>query len=750
MTPSGPAGARRGARRGRALVSILAWVAIAIAAVVALRMDQRVEHDAALCATSCHHDGAPASGEWHAGGHAGTECQQCHAVTTGTAWKLLAESIVRPSRPTPHGKATAAACVACHEKQPAEWRLVAETQGHRQHRDVAKIDCLSCHASDAHAPDAPEKRCLSCHADQRLHKDATRGAETCLSCHSFASTPKNARPPTTIACEKCHDGAQALASSGLTKDVNARTLHGGVACQLCHNAHGDVPKAPAGQPICARCHQFENFQIGGEDRKGPEGHRNCEGCHKPHAPLKSAIQGCVTCHEKNAKGLVAAMAPGKTTALKHESCASCHLPHTWKAERSGCMQCHKDEARLLTTRSPPQHESCTSCHEVHGPPPTGAVCLKCHSDTKGKHVALAPERHKDCTSCHDPHAPKPEDTRTSCAKCHTTELTQVMSLGPEGHVKESCFGCHQPHESPLPKPDACAKCHAERAKIVATAPPPKHRVCTSCHEKHVFKIEDPKVACAKCHGPMFDAAAAGVSWVPHDRDCKTCHTLHGPPGITQASCLQCHDDVKQAFDPPNPTHATCRSCHQPHTPAATAPAKCRTCHADKAAIAAKWPAESAHAKQCNNCHQPHDVREKKACGQCHAEEAASAVGSKHQCKQCHAPHAEPPGTGAAWWTRCAQCHADKAASVKERGPTHSECKHCHQQHRFAVPECTTCHADIATKGIHANPNHLANCTKCHDPHVRSLPTPQQCLACHVDRKNHEPNAQRCQACHTFR
>jgi hypothetical protein len=413
------------------------------------------------------------------------------------------------------------------------------------------------------------------------------------------------------------------------------------------------------------------------------------------------------------------------------------------------MQCHKEQAQLILTRSPEKHSSCTNCHDIHGPPPTGAVCLKCHSDTKGKHVALAPERHKDCTSCHNPHAPRPEDTRTACAKCHTNEVTQVMALGPEGHAKTSCFGCHKPHENPLPPPDICAKCHTERAKIVATASPPKHRTCTSCHEKHVFRITEIVPTCQKCHGPMFQTAAGTPLNVPHKGDCKNCHTLHGSPGVPKAACFKCHAKVEKEFNPPNEKHAVCRSCHQPHTPASTAPARCPTCHQDKGAIAQKWPPDSAHAKACNGCHQQHDVRIKKACVECHAPEVASATGSKHQCIQCHAPHKEPPGTGPAWWTRCAQCHADKVESVKQRGPVHSECKNCHQQHRFAKPMCTTCHKDMASKGLHAAEKHLSSCTSCHDPHVHGDPKPEQCLKCHTDRRNHEPTAQRCQACHLF-
>jgi hypothetical protein len=378
------------------------------------------------------------------------------------------------------------------------------------------------------------------------------------------------------------------------------------------------------------------------------------------------------------------------------------------------------------------------------------VCLKCHSNTKGQHVALAPERHKDCTSCHNPHAPRPEDTRTSCARCHSTEVTQVARDGPEGHAKDSCFTCHKPHNNPLPAPGVCTNCHGEKAKLVQSAGPPKHRVCTSCHEKHRFRISDVAGACSRCHGGLFDTADKPFAKVPHQADCKTCHTFHGQPGVAQASCLGCHESVAAKFKPPNEKHATCRSCHAPHTPASTAPGKCASCHADKASVAAMWPPQSAHAKECNGCHQPHDARDKKACAECHAAEATSAMGGKHECKQCHPPHGAPPGAGHAWWQRCSACHGAKVESAKQRGPKHQVCQSCHQPHRFAVPSCTSCHADMGGKGLHAAPKHAASCTSCHDPHVEAKPTRDQCLACHTDKRAHEPNAKECFTCHLFR
>jgi hypothetical protein len=651
---------------------------------------------------------------------------------------------------------------------PEEWRIVATTSGHREHRDVKNVDCLSCHGPSTHVSEPAAAVCAKCHADQHLHDTATAtigGAETCLSCHGFAVSPKNAQVPTPVACAKCHADPTELAARSPGKEplraVGDGSLHGRVPCQLCHNAHGIEPKVPEGQPACFKCHQRESFPAeiaaaAGTDAKvdpSAEGHRGrCEGCHRPHAPKGSAIDRCVGCHEKNAKGLLPNGEAVKTTALRHDGCATCHVPHTWKPEPTGCMGCHKDEARLFQDRSPPQHASCTTCHDVHGAPPSGAVCVKCHADpaTFGKHAAVAPERHKDCTTCHDPHAPKPEDTRRVCAKCHSTEATQIARDGPAGHRKDGCFACHAPHDDPMPRADVCATCHEDKAGAIQAAAPPKHRECTSCHQKHEFRVSDVASACSTCHAALFDTEARGLPGIAHRAECKDCHTVHGEPGVPQAACLKCHEKVQGEFHPSNDKHADCRSCHESHAPAAAAPARCRSCHADKAAVAAQWPSASAHAAACTSCHEPHDVKSKKACSDCHAAEAKDALGGKHQCAQCHAPHAAPPGEGAAWWQRCASCHATQVEGAKTRGPTHAQCKNCHQPHRFDVPTCTSCHADIATKGLHAVQQHTANCGTCHDPHVKAPPARAQCLTCHKDRQAHEPDAPRCSTCHSFR
>ena len=351
-----------------------------------------------------------------------------------------------------------------------------------------------------------------------------------------------------------------------------------------------------------------------------------------------------------------------------------------------------------------------------------------------------------------------------CAQCHTEHYGENFRIYKWETSKEEFD--HRQTGYPLTGRHAglrCEQCHnarhvpAEDRKQIRVHDLNQtfeglHTACLSCHEEHKFKITEIAPVCAKCHGEMFPSASMGmtVEKVPHNGPCKSCHTLHGSPGVAKSACLSCHAKVAAEFHPPNEKHAVCRSCHQPHKPKSVAIAACAGCHQDKALVATKWPIGSPHEKQCNLCHQQHDVHVKVACASCHVKEGTSAMGGKHQCKQCHAPHTAPPGFGVAWWTRCNQCHAAKVESAKLRGPVHSSCQNCHKPHQFGVPTCTSCHTDITTKGLHSTVKHAASCTSCHDPHVKSEPLRAQCLKCHTDRVNHEPNAVKCQSCHMFK
>lgn len=753
-----------GSPKRKRYFGLIAALILVIAAVLAVRAYSYVRREQAFCAGSCHapKDGAPA---WHTAGHDTEPCQSCHETPARVGYALLWKKITGDKNLPKHSAATVSACTDCHEKNPVEWRLVEATEGHRTHRGAKDVNCFSCHGETAHSKEGQtEKLCFKCHEADRLHK-VTLDAESCLSCHTFNPGAHRVGQPRAMACSGCH-ADESKVSAAAVKVVEETSIHGGLDCKLCHEPHNKLPPPSAGKVMCARCHHIDTGAAPGKPER--KGHQDCTGCHEPHAQHKHALDSCVRCHESRVKGLSAGLTglaalkglPFATktasSALRHESCASCHLPHTWTASPTGCVDCHKDKAESIAAKSPPQHNDCKNCHDVHGPPPTVLVCMKCHGDTKQSHLVNAPGRHKDCLGCHDPHAATKDAARDSCAGCHTQALAQ-FAMGPKEHAKRSCIGCHKPHNDPRPSADTCATCHTDQSKLVATAEPPKHKACASCHQPHKFVARDIAATCSNCHDQTILASTQGgaAAAPPHGGECKSCHSIHGPAQIQKKACFQCHKPIEAAFKVPSgpaaEPHGKCRSCHTPHRPAAQAAAACGTCHTRQKTVAASWPSGSPHAAACQGCHTPHDVKGgKKACAECHKEEASSALGGKHQCTQCHAPHQQTPGKGPAWWARCSDCHDKQVTGARTRGPVHSDCKNCHQPHKFEVPSCTSCHATAKEKALHAVKGHADKCDACHDPHQKSEPSRAQCLSCHTNKQNHEPEAQKCQACHPFR
>ncbi|MEZ4219421.1 MAG: cytochrome c3 family protein [Polyangiaceae bacterium] len=690
------------------------------------------KRSAAFC-TSCHLPSENA--HVLAKGHENQTCQSCHSVETDEAVRLAAARLIGTKSARGHTRVSATACTQCHNSRDAAWTRIATTSGHQSHPSgVGALDCLSCHRESAHGQKPIANVCADCHARSKLHRDKEGVAEgkqpQCLSCHNF-SLPKEGKVQLTAdACARCHGEAarkgKPAAEVLKASVVKEKDLHGDVDCKLCHQphaGHGGLPMARN----CTNCHSILITDTG----KLPEEHLVCQKCHEQHKPLKKAGSQCAGCHEQARRGAKAA-----STALQHDECASCHRPHTWVAEMNGCVNCHVEEASLVSTKSPERHQRCVNCHEVHGPPPSGlTTCAGCHK-LNANRMQAAPMKHRDCTSCHNPHAPHAEAPR-ACAECHKAPVHQLVSVGPATHARAGCTACHTLHGNPRADSRACQNCHKGQRALVAKAGPEPHRDCASCHRPHRFAVSNPTQPCRRCHEKMVTASTA------HSGTCNKCHQPHGSPLVQRAKCLNCH--AKLNFSAPNATHDRCSSCHTPHQRAQGTTARCANCHQDKVKVAQLWPAHSAHRDSCTGCHQPHAAQNKKACADCHQKQATMSSGGKHRCTQCHSPHAAPPGSTAGWWSKCSGCHAKQAEASKG----HSACNNCHKPHSFSPPACTTCHKAAASKAAHKVKEHQA-CTKCHDAHGATLPGRQECLACHTDRTNHQPNAGRCQGCHLFK
>lgn len=719
------------------------WLAFAVVAAACLALalglggywSVRAQTSGAFCGQGCHVDKADT--HYASVGHENAACQACHSISIGAGLRLGASRALGLKGSAKHGAVSSATCTSCHDPRNADWLRVSHTEGHRTHPNgLRDLDCLSCHKQSSHKRVEAATGCLDCHADTRLHdktKHDESGHPQCLGCHNF-SVARPDRPShaalTAEQCTRCHsEGAVKAEGVVPASAIRASDLHGGVDCKQCHEPHAKAKGSDKARP-CGSCHQI---QLVSSSPNLPKEHLECTSCHKQHQPLARAGEKCITCHEQ-------ARAKSKTetsTALRHDECASCHLPHSWAAAPNECVTCHTEQASLVEHKSPIKHQRCNNCHEVHGAPPSAATCAGCHQGNARKQLK-APAKHQNCVSCHNPHAPSVQ-VPTTCAECHKAALHQLVSLGPGAHMKASCTACHVTHGNPRADVKTCSTCHREKATAVVKAGPQPHTRCESCHQPHRFTVDPNAPPCAKCHQEIATSSRS------HGGKCSGCHTPHGSPSVPREKCLGCHETIHYKAPAGNAEHSRCGSCHQPHKAATVAASKCSGCHADKKAVAERWPKNSAHHDACEKCHKPHDIRAAVACGGCHEKQQTSATGGKHQCKQCHAPHQAPAANTKGWWGRCANCHAKQVAASKP----HNQCENCHKPHSFKPPDCKSCHADAANKAAHRAKEH-AVCTKCHDAHGATLPGRAECISCHADKSNHQPQAQRCFGCHPFK
>jgi hypothetical protein len=703
-------------RRTRILLAVGLPVLLVVAG-SAWGVHHHVQAGPGFCFGACH------AGPSHAGmslseGHQGVPCDGCHELRFWlNARQWWAGKTRGKDAHEPHAQVTDARCKACHSSGSGSKLQIAGTVSHAAH-DKQNVGCASCHGSKTHDLSPRAERCQTCHAGEQMHEAGMKDLP-CLSCHDFlARGSKLAKAPSTE-CRTCHGGKPSGDRSSRfalvvpARDVSTTMIHGNIfACSLCHQPHKEKLDERRTGRDCARCHA-----------RAPQGassiavpaHSACGTCHKVHSPRSELSGACAKCHQMARPEALAG-----TTAGKHPACSTCHAAHEFAASRADCVQCHAGQSPLAKVERMKPHTECGNCHAPHRPAVEKDACLTCHAEKKA-------HGHESCVTCHDPHQDK-SSTR-SCASCHGAQRLALVS-GKGGHTG-GCQTCHAPHTAGGASM-RCAGCHSEQGSKVAAAGVTPHSQCASCHRPHEFSPATAASACAGCH--KIDTAGA------HKGPCRSCHQPHGSPRIGADACIKCHGSIPKASAG---KHAECRSCHQPHQPASGGSLQCANCHAGQVAAARSWPA--AQHQACPGCHQQHNPSQKTPCAQCHAKEASSVSGTKHQCSACHSPH-QAPGD---WWARCVSCHAGQAAASQGRGATHARCESCHKPHKFSKPSCTACHNAMGRLGAHAHSGH-AGCLSCHDSHGKSTPSRATCLACHKDKTDHNPNAKSCTSCHLFK
>ena len=203
------------------------------------------------------------------------------------------------------------------------------------------------------------------------------------------------------------------------------------------------------------------------------------------------------------------------------------------------------------------------------------------------------------------------------------------------------------------------------------------------------------------------------------------HPVPLDKGVTEDKCLECHGELSKAKVVHPALQMGCFTCHFVRgsgdntrvvvkTPKSTS--LCTSCHADKQSTDRNKLVHAPVAKDCLDCHNPHNSENKAL-----LKKASSGDKDSNLCLKCHNQGLNVPEKGsrhAALEMGCDTCHA----THKTGDPGKAEFKfHLTKD----VPSlCLDCH-DVKDKKLietHKNqPFGTADCTTCHDPHQSKSP-----------------------------
>ncbi len=606
------------------------------------------------------------------GKHATAACTSCHInnVFKGTPQDCAACH----TKDDAHAGSLGTQCGTCHN--PAGWSPASfdhntvsfKLTAHKTKTDGTAFACKDCHVKGYAAP-----------FDQN----------TCGNCHLQIDQPFFTEHFLTfgINCMACHDGVDSHGSNFDHNKVpfNLIGKHAPVKCSACHvNARNlnDLKSAPQ---ACISCHAKD-------DKHNGQFGTDCAACHSPEGWGLAKVD-----HSKFAFKL-----DGKHATV---ACESCHKNGVFKGTPMDCASCHtKDDAHAGQLGT-----LCGACHTPNGWKPATVDHSKFAFHLDGKHSTVA------CESCHKNGVFK--GTPMDCASCHTKDDAHAGQLG------ALCGACHAPtgwkpatvdhskfafHLDGKHAAVACTSCHVNN--VFKGTP----MDCASCHTKDDAHAGTLGAQCGTCHNPagwspaIFDHNTVSFKLTAHKKKtdgtafaCKDCHVKGYAAPFDQASCVNCHFQINQAFTTEHTlTFGTdCMGCHDgidshgsnfDHNKVLFtligkhAPVKCSACHIN----ARKLADLKAAPQDCFACHQKDDNHN-------------GELGTN--CAACHSPNGWKPAT---------VDHSKFAFHLDGKHATVA-CESCHKNGQFkGTPmDCAACHTkDDAHAGTLGT-----QCETCHNP-----------------------------------
>ncbi len=606
------------------------------------------------------------------------------------------------------------------------------------HKQLEKMDCLSCH--DA-GKGVPASQCLSC------HKEIKQSIDKKTSFHGLASVKKNC-----IECHSDHQGrlndTTVVDNKSFNHDLTGHVLHGkhkDIKCMECHKeTRSKMAVRKEGihflglTTTCKSCHQKQDVHLFKDDFAA----KDCNSCHnevkwKEVTKFDHAVDGkfklegkhnemsCAKCHTPNGDKIGPSIY--KWENLKTDNCLACHKPYhkdtlSEKYNNGECNKCHEQ-----TTWKIPKFNHTLTGLTLKGKH-TEITCIKCHI----QNPAMAAINYKLTAGVTKMLPQKWIGLQTACISCH-------KDIHQSGGFVSTRFG----------KMDQCQTCHNEKSFKASVnfnhnldtrfKVDGKHRdlTCIKCHTNtEITKPESPRIYrfielekdnCVICHkSPHLKT----FSQKTLEKRCASCHVTSSWKDTKKSEQFNHNMDTRFVLEGKH-TKIQCSACHKEGDKKVfkfnfSEKQFCEACHTN---VHKDQFSEKFTNKSCLECHNAESFKDLKKFD--HNKTTFSLEGKhadpKVSCTQCHKPTKEfivykgvnvrPKGNYKFIDDKkgmCETCHVNVHRDQFSEKSLNKSCFECHNVETFKnLTKFDHNKTNFILDGKHADPK--VACNLCHKP-----------------------------------